>query len=287
MRKPRRQRRHVGAEDDEVRRIGDRQHEAGRVGDEGADQQIGQRLHARRRRRRIDRGRQHDGGGVVRQEDRDQRAHAVDDEEQALRRAARRADRQRRQPVEQSLLTRDFGQQHHAAEEQVDVGALAGGGERIAPRQQPHGHERRCAQHRPDEFRHAERTDDHAQRGCAGDAPDEAVAVHVVRDLRPSRGRARQRSAGRRRCRPAPVPAETCLASPPAPFHALVFMPWSLSAAVRQRASRPEVPAVPSSRRGLSAASAQSPRMLMRANACHLESCVKTRRYIWSGFDPD
>ena len=55
-------------EDDEVRRVGDRQHEARGIGDEGADEEIGQRLGLGRLGGGVDGRRQHDGGGIVREE---------------------------------------------------------------------------------------------------------------------------------------------------------------------------------------------------------------------------
>jgi len=41
------------------------------------------------------------------------------------------AGRHRREPVEQSFLARDFGEQHHAEQEQINVAASADPGERI------------------------------------------------------------------------------------------------------------------------------------------------------------
>ena len=73
-RQPLQQRRHVAAVDDEIGRIGNRQHERRGVGDEGADEKIRQRLFGLRRfDRRGDGRREHHRGRVVGQKDRDQR----------------------------------------------------------------------------------------------------------------------------------------------------------------------------------------------------------------------
>ena len=119
------QMRHARAEHHEIGGIGDRQHEARGVGDEGADEQIGQRLGAGRARRSIDRGRQHDRGGVVGEQHGDERADDVDQQKQPLRRAARMLDRERGEPVEQAFEPRELGDQHHADQEEIDVDAFA------------------------------------------------------------------------------------------------------------------------------------------------------------------
>jgi hypothetical protein len=116
---------HVLGEHHQVGRVGDRQHEARRVGDEGAGEQIGQRiLHLRRAGGVVDRRGQHHGASVVGKEHRDQDADAIDQGEQPQRRTLGRAHRMASDPVEQPFLPGDLGQQHHADEEQIDVGAL-------------------------------------------------------------------------------------------------------------------------------------------------------------------
>ena len=65
--------------------VGDRQDEARRVGDEGADEQIGQRLDLGLSGGREDGRGQHHGRRVVGQKDGDDRADAVDQQEQPRR----------------------------------------------------------------------------------------------------------------------------------------------------------------------------------------------------------
>ncbi|PAV70682.1 hypothetical protein WR25_15310 [Diploscapter pachys] len=81
---PFQQRWHLAAEDHQVGRVGDRQHEAGGIGDEGADEQV----------------------------------------EQALARAPGMLHRVPGQPVEQAFLASQLGQHHHAGEEQVDIASF-------------------------------------------------------------------------------------------------------------------------------------------------------------------
>jgi hypothetical protein len=93
---------------DDVGRVGDRQHEARRIGDEGADEQVGQRLDLRRLGRGVDRRRQDHRGGVVGQEGRHHRADDVDEQEQALGRAVGAVDGGRRHPIEQAFAPGDL-----------------------------------------------------------------------------------------------------------------------------------------------------------------------------------
>ena len=86
---PCRQMRHAAGEHHQVGRIGNGQHEARRIGNEGADQQIRQRRCAGGPGRGIDGGREHDGGRVVRKQHRDHGADRVNQRKQPLRRAAR------------------------------------------------------------------------------------------------------------------------------------------------------------------------------------------------------
>ena len=174
---PVRQRRHLFAEHDEVGRIGNRQHEARRIGDEGANEEIRQRLDLGGAGRRIDRRRQHHGRGVVRQEYGDDGSHHIDDQEQPLRRTPRMPNRPCGEPVEQPFLSRDFGQQHHADEKEIDVRALAGGGKRVGPGQQVEQHQQRRPRDRPDELRQMPGTRDHAQRRERCNAPGCGVGL--------------------------------------------------------------------------------------------------------------
>ena len=133
-RQPVQQRRHVAAVDHQVGRVGDRQHEAGRVGDEGADEQVGQRPCAwpssPRRRRPASAPRPSRRWTGTRSPP----ADAVDQGEQPRAPTRAPAGGPRGQPVEQALLPRQLRQQHHADQEQIDVGAL---GDRLPARRRP------------------------------------------------------------------------------------------------------------------------------------------------------
>ncbi|KAG1242403.1 hypothetical protein G6F65_023040 [Rhizopus arrhizus] len=100
------------------------QHEAGRIGDERADEQVGQRVGTRRPAGGVDRGGQHHGRGIVGQKHRHQRADQEHQIEQAPPRAARMPHRIQRQPVEQAFATGKLGQHHPADQEQIDVGSF-------------------------------------------------------------------------------------------------------------------------------------------------------------------
>ena len=175
----------MAAVDHQVRRVGDRQHEAGRIGDEGADQQIRQRLlgldgggHRGHRRG------QHDGGGVVGQEDRHDRANEIDQREQPRGRAVRHPRRARGQPVEQTLRPGQFGQQHHTDEEQVNIRALGDAPQRIAGRHEAQRQQRDGAGDGPHRLRQAPGPQNHAGGRGAGDQPGGKVRVHHARPLR-------------------------------------------------------------------------------------------------------
>lgn len=172
---PHRQRRHLRAEHDEIGRIGNRQHETRRVRNEGADQEIRQRLDLRRPGCGIYRRRQHHRGGVVGEEHRHQRADAIHDQEQPLGRAVGMAHGPCRKPVEQALLAGDFREQHHADQEEIDIEPFGCSGNGLAPRQQVQQHQQHRAGQRPDEFRQPPGPHDHAEGGEGGDAPGGGV----------------------------------------------------------------------------------------------------------------
>ena len=96
------------AENDQVSRVGYWQHKARCVGDERADQQIGQRLDASSGRGGIDGRRQHNGCCVVGQEHRYQYPDAINDQKQSSRRTSCVTNGEHRQPIELALLARDF-----------------------------------------------------------------------------------------------------------------------------------------------------------------------------------
>ena len=92
------------AVEDEVGGVGDRQHEARRIGDQRAGEQQRQRIGLRLARRGVDRRGQHHRGGVVRQEGRGDDAGRDRPARTAAAVDPARVDRRgRRDPVEQSL----------------------------------------------------------------------------------------------------------------------------------------------------------------------------------------
>ena len=164
--------------DDEVGRVRDRQHEARRVGDEGADEEVGQRLGLRRLGRRIDRRRQHHGAGIVREENRDHDADEVDEEEQARRRSSGLAHGDAGEPVEEPLLPGDLGKQHHADEKQVDIRPLAHAVPGRVRRDQAQHQQRPGAERGPDRLRPGERPGNDPERRQSGDDPDHQMRRH-------------------------------------------------------------------------------------------------------------
>ena len=177
---PFRQLRHARAEHDEIGGIGDRQHEARGIGNEGADEQIGQRLGAGRACRGIDRRRQHDGGGIIREQHGDDRADDVDQQEQPLRRAGCIFHRKGREIVEQAFEPGELRDQHHADQEEIDVDALLDAGERILPWQEAEQDQGASAEHGPDRLGQAKRADNDARGRDDDDAPGpDGVRRHV------------------------------------------------------------------------------------------------------------
>ena len=121
---------HVAAENHQVGRVGDGQYKACCVSDEGADEQVGQRLCLGRFGRGVNGRGQYHGGGVVREKYRHQRADQEHQVEQSLPRTPGMLRCIHGQPVEEPLLTREFSQHHHANQKQINIAAL--------------GHRRQC-----------------------------------------------------------------------------------------------------------------------------------------------
>jgi len=80
-------------------------------------------------------------------------------------------DRERRQPIKQAFAPRQFGDQHHAGEEEVDVAAFAHAIERVCLRQEAEDDERHGASDRPDRLRQVKGPDDDACRRDPSDDP--------------------------------------------------------------------------------------------------------------------
>jgi hypothetical protein len=161
-------RRHCLVEDDQVRRVGDGQHERRGVRNHGADKEERKRLgfgatdggqHGRG---------QHHGRGVVGQADGDDGPGGIQEEKETGGAAAGMADGGGGQPVEDALLTGEGGEQHHAEEEEIDVRALRDGVACGAQRQQAEEDEQCCAAADPPGFRPAARTPQH-EREARGD----------------------------------------------------------------------------------------------------------------------
>jgi hypothetical protein len=123
----------VAAEDDKVGRIRDGQREACGIGDERADQKVGQRRGAGSAGGGIDRRREHDRRGIVRKQHRHHGADGVNQREQALRRSARECDGDGSESIEQAFHTRELREQHHAGEKEIDVDPAPNPGERVGP----------------------------------------------------------------------------------------------------------------------------------------------------------
>ena len=157
--------------DDEVRGVRDRQHEARRIGDEGADEQIREWPRPRALGSGVHGRSQYDGGCIVREEDRDDDSHPIHQREKPGRRALRLRDGVSREPVEEPLLTGDFGQQHHADQKQVDIGALEHGGDGVGQRNEGENHDRRRAENRPQRLGQPSRPDDDPQHGESRNGP--------------------------------------------------------------------------------------------------------------------
>ena len=151
---PLRQRRHVAAEHDQVGGVGDRQHEAGRVGNERADEQVRQGI----------------GTGRFAGH---QRADQEDQVEQPSSRPLGMLHGIHGQPVEQAFVTRQLGQHHHADQEQVDVAAFRHCPKGRRHRYQAGRHQQRGRAQRPDIFGDAPGTEDDTAGGNGGHHPDD------------------------------------------------------------------------------------------------------------------
>jgi hypothetical protein len=88
--------------------------------------------------------------------------------------------------VEQTLQTRELGNQHHADQKQIDIDAFRDPGERIAPRQQTEQHQRGRAQHRPDRLGQAKGADDDARCRKHDDAPGPNGSIRRDRHVQSS-----------------------------------------------------------------------------------------------------
>ena len=92
------------------------------------------------------------------------------------------AGRDRREPIEQPFFPRDLGKQHHAEQEQIDVGALGDAGERLRRRDQPQREEDERAGERPDRLVQIERAQDDARRGESGDDENRCRCVRLYQE---------------------------------------------------------------------------------------------------------
>ncbi|SDH22243.1 hypothetical protein SAMN05216466_10818 [Paraburkholderia phenazinium] len=182
-RHPQVQRRRVIRVKHEIGGIRDWQDETRRVGDERAHEQQRQRLHIRLLRGGEHGGRQHDGSGIVRQKRRHHDADQVHQQKEPARRALRVVHGKHCDPVEQSLTATQLRQQHHADEEQIDVGAFCDRLQREADRKQPERDEQHRACHCPDRFWPSEGTQDNASGSGKRDTPGEESGIHVASGL--------------------------------------------------------------------------------------------------------
>src|SRR3954451_5860257 len=64
------------------------------------------------------------GRGVVRKKRRHNNSDDVDQREQSLRRAARMRRGNAGEPLEQAFTARELGDEHHAGQEEINVGAF-------------------------------------------------------------------------------------------------------------------------------------------------------------------
>ena len=87
------------------------------------------------------------------------------------------AGRDRRQPVEQSFLARDLGEQHHAEQEQINVAAFGGACERIRNGNQPQCYQQGGTGHCPYRFGEIKRAQDDARRRERSDDVDRLSCV--------------------------------------------------------------------------------------------------------------
>ena len=119
--------RHAVVKDDEVRGVGDGKDEGGGVRDHGAGEEEGYRVDAGTADGGEDGRCEDDCGGVVGETDGHGDAGEVEQSEEAGVGAARVMDGDRGDPVEDALLASDFGEEHHAGKEEVDIGAFGDG----------------------------------------------------------------------------------------------------------------------------------------------------------------
>ena len=160
---PAREGRHVRVEDDEVGGVGDGEDEAGRVGDEGADEEVGEWGDFGLADGGEDGGSEDDGGGVVGHEDGDERANGVDEEEEARATAPGFADGDGGDPVEDALPAGELAEEHHADEEEIDVGAFGDGGAGELEGDEAEGEEQDCASGDPPDLGDVARAYEHEQ----------------------------------------------------------------------------------------------------------------------------
>ena len=87
------------------------------------------------------------------------------------------AGRHRRQPIEQSFLARDLGEQHHAEQKQINVAAFGDAGERIRNGNQPECYQQGGTDHGPNRFGEIEGTQDDARSRDRSDDVDRLCCV--------------------------------------------------------------------------------------------------------------
>jgi hypothetical protein len=189
----------------EIGRVGDRQHETCRIGDEGADEKKRQRLDFRFARRCENGRREHNGRCVVGQKERDDGPDGIHQHKQTSRRTAARIHRVSRDPIEQALAARDFRQKHHACQKQIDVDTFADGTQRIARRDQPRRHKNDCAAHGPNRFRPDETAARSRPRSPPATIQISMLAADTCNPAFSPRRRANQVACARR----APAPRST------------------------------------------------------------------------------
>ena len=168
---PRQQRRQLLAEDHQVGRVRDRQYKARGIGDQGASQQIGERLGAGFPGDRIDSRRQYHSGSVVGHQHGDDDANCVDQHEQRWTRTARVSNGNAGGDVEQAFAACQLGQQHHAGQKKVHVGACSHRPAHIGPRQKAERPERQGSTDRPHGLGNFPGSQDDTGRAGGGDRP--------------------------------------------------------------------------------------------------------------------
>ncbi len=76
-------------------------------------------------------------------------------------------------PIEDALLTRCLGQQHHADKKEIDVQTFADGMHRACDRQKPREHKQKRTAADPPCLRDTTRTEEHKQNAAEREYPDE------------------------------------------------------------------------------------------------------------------